>query len=75
VSSVGWTIVGDARTGITALTADDSLPDSDTYLRSAHLWTMLKARLHGRADRPRNRKAKYWGGTYYSEPPFCGCRQ
>jgi hypothetical protein len=75
VSSIGWTIVADARTGITALTADDSLPDSDTYLRSPQLWGGLKARLHGLANRPRNMKAKYGGGTYYSEPPFCECRQ
>ena len=75
VSSIGWTIVGNAEAGTTALTADDSLPDSLTALQSARAWTELKARLSGRPNRPRNRRAKYQQGTYASEPPFCGCKQ
>lgn len=75
VNSIGWTIVGDAETGITAMTADDSLPDSDTYLQSPGVWTQLKAFVRGRPNRPRNTKAKYEQGTYHSEPPFCGCLQ
>lgn len=73
VAAVGWTISGDSRTGITALTADDSLPDSLTYLRSPGRWSQLKALVAGRPNRPRNRMAKYQQGTYQSEPPFCGC--
>ncbi len=75
VSSIGWTIVGDAQTGFTSLTADDSLPDSDSFLRSHQLWPEIKARLRGRPYRTPNRKAKYGRGTYHSEPPFCECRQ
>jgi hypothetical protein len=75
VNSIGWTIVGDAETGITAMTADDSLPDSDTYLQSPGVWTQLKAFVRGRPNRPRNTKAKYEQGTYHSEPPFCECLQ
>jgi hypothetical protein len=73
VNSIGWTIVGDAETGITALTADDSLPDALTDLQSPGIWTGLKAFVRGRPNRPRNTKAKYEQGTYHSEPPFCGC--
>jgi hypothetical protein len=73
VESVGWTISGDARTGVTTLTADDSLPDSMTDLRSAGPWIELKALLTRRPHRPLNRPAKYERGTYHSEPAFCGC--
>jgi hypothetical protein len=74
VETLGWTIVGDARSGSTTLIADDSLPDSLTYLRSAGTWTQLKSLITRRPNRPRNRMAKYRRGTYSSEPPFCGCR-
>jgi hypothetical protein len=73
VNPVGWTIAGDARTGITSLTADDSLPDSLIQLRSTGGWAAFKARVSGRPNRARNKMAKYQAGTYYSEPPFCGC--
>ena len=73
VRSIGWTIVGDGETGITTLTADDSLPDSDTYLQSPGLRSRLSALIRGRPSRPRNHRAKYQQGTYYSEPPFCQC--
>ncbi len=75
VNSIGWTIAGDAETGTTMLTADDSLPDSLTHLQSQRRWTELKALLIGRPNRPRNETAKYDGGTYHSEPPFCGCQR
>jgi hypothetical protein len=73
VNSVGWTIAGNVQTGITSLTTDDSLPDSQTQLQSTPAWLALKARMTGRPHRPHNRTAKYQAGTYYSEPSFCGC--
>ena len=73
VSSIGWTIVGDAQTGITALTADDSLPDAETHLRSQRLWSKVKALGRRVPNRPPNWRAKYERGTYHSEPPFCEC--
>jgi hypothetical protein len=75
VGSIAWTIVGDAATGTTALTADDSLPDSLTNIRPAAAWSELKSLLNGQPNRPLNTEAKYQRGTYQSEPPFCGCKK
>jgi hypothetical protein len=74
IASIGWTIVGDAAAGTTALTADDSLPDSLTDVQSAPSWLQLKSLVTGRPYRPLNTEAKYQRGTYQSEPPFCGCK-
>ena len=73
VDPIGWTIIGDARTGTTSIVDDDSLPDAATELVSPDIWSELKTLLTQRPHRPRNQNAKYHRGTYYSEPPFCDC--
>ena len=74
VAAIGWRIVGDAQTGTTSIVDDDSLPDTATQLESSDVWSQVKTLLTHRPHRPRNENAKYYGGTYRSDPPFCDCR-
>ncbi len=74
IAAIGWTVVGDARTGTTSIVDDDSLPDAVTEVQSSGAWSEFKTLLTNRPHRPRNQNAKYRRGTYRSDPVFCDCR-
>jgi hypothetical protein len=74
IAAIRWTILGDIRTGTTSIVDDDSLPDAATELQSSDVWSDLKTLLTHRPHRAHNENAKYYRGTYRSEPVFCDCR-
>jgi len=73
IPAIGWRIVGRKGSGFVSIVNDDSLPASETALRSPSFVHQVAERVLGRPFRPANREAKYHRGVYRGDRPFCGC--
>jgi len=69
----GWRVEG--RHADLAVTIHRAGETPSVRLTPMHWYYRLAEYLLERPFRPANRKAKYAGSVYPSDPPFCGCRE